>query len=717
MSERGALISTAAVAHLSRARAGAVVRVVAPAGSGASEAIQAWASRLSLPVYSADVSGRVDAPLDLLALVTGPATSPLRTLRPQRRPRANGEPLSTALPRESVLVLTSVECLVHPSTLQALDSFLSHAADERIVVLSGSRMPDLEWGRILRARPSVDLGPTHLRVSPDDAVRALGHDPARAPATGAEERRRAFVSRVVEDTDGWWSTVSLGLALVGRLDAAPIAATPLEDTEPYRAVAAYVRDEVVASWPADVRAALLPHALAGSCGPWALGSLGATPGGLGTADLAMVREPDQPTGPLLIAPLAQADLIDRAQHEQRAQVDTLVQHLLDEAQARGDQISRLALALRHRRDQLVVHILIEHWPDILFHDEAGLLAQAMDRVPVDVLAGNVHLLALKAALAAFEGDLAQAWEWMGFADDRRRPDTPTWSPGGLGPRNLLAVACGLVETDDAIAPVGLDLDVPAPWLGLQAVLHGFDLTVRGDILMAMGVLTSAARLATSLPAVEFNRLAVLALAAALGNRTPEQEAVLDQGERLLDTVSGGCVPSVLLVSQLAARDLRRGHRRQAERRLDEAVGYLHRMAPFFRTPRVLALATVIPVAEALARTDTARELREALDHLLDHSQDRGYDPDLLAALRAGRITAYNPRRPATSKGAAVARLSTAEARVLSQLATPKPVPRIAADLRVSVATVRAHVRSLYVKLAVNRRADAVQRAHDLGLLP
>ncbi|MGW4747542.1 helix-turn-helix transcriptional regulator [Streptomyces sp. NPDC004290] len=41
---------------------------------------------------------------------------------------------------------------------------------------------------------------------------------------------------------------------------------------------------------------------------------------------------------------------------------------------------------------------------------------------------------------------------------------------------------------------------------------------------------------------------------------------------------------------------------------------------------------------------------------------------------------------------------------------------IAADLYVSVNTVKTHLKSVYRKLSVHRRNEAVRRARELGLL-
>ena len=61
-------------------------------------------------------------------------------------------------------------------------------------------------------------------------------------------------------------------------------------------------------------------------------------------------------------------------------------------------------------------------------------------------------------------------------------------------------------------------------------------------------------------------------------------------------------------------------------------------------------------------------------------------------------------------------LSESELRVLRYLPTNLRAPEIAAELFVSLNTIRTHMRNLYAKLGVHSRADAVKRARELGLL-
>ncbi|XEC33030.1 hypothetical protein JAO84_30265 [Streptomyces fradiae] len=72
--------------------------------------------------------------------------------------------------------------------------------------------------------------------------------------------------------------------------------------------------------------------------------------------------------------------------------------------------------------------------------------------------------------------------------------------------------------------------------------------------------------------------------------------------------------------------------------------------------------------------------------------------------------------PAPVPEAPVEPLSARERDVLSRLARTMSTEEIAADLYVSVNTVKTHLKSVYRKLSVHRRNEAVRRARDLGLL-
>lgn len=378
----------------------------------------------------------------------------------------------------------------------------------------------------------------------------------------------------------------------------------------------------------------------------------------------------------------------------------------------------LALATRFHRAEDLIEILSTRWPEILLRGHVSLVSAALDQVPSDALAARASLLALRTVLSAVLGDLGEAFHWLTFADAVRPPDEPTWSPGGLGPRNLIDFTFGLRASSlESIEPIALDPDVPGTWLGLHSVLHGFDLAVRGDPVAALGVLAAAAPFSAGQPLIELNRLTIRALAASLAGRTRERDVSLNAADRLNRRSGEGLARTLLLTTQLAERDLRLGKTGSADARLNLALETIRVNDPWFRTPRVLAIAYLVGVAETLGRQDAVDELTTMLVPLMKRvEENRGLSPDLLDTIRKAHDASSRPPMDPTPN-LARPHISPAESRILHQLTTPKNVPRIAADLHVSVATVRTHIRSLYVKLSVSTRMDAVERAREWGLLP
>jgi ATP/maltotriose-dependent transcriptional regulator MalT len=61
-------------------------------------------------------------------------------------------------------------------------------------------------------------------------------------------------------------------------------------------------------------------------------------------------------------------------------------------------------------------------------------------------------------------------------------------------------------------------------------------------------------------------------------------------------------------------------------------------------------------------------------------------------------------------------LTEREAEVLVLLASGRTNREIAADLFVTVGTIKAHTSNIYAKLQVRNRAEALSRARELGLL-
>jgi len=98
-----------------------------------------------------------------------------------------------------------------------------------------------------------------------------------------------------------------------------------------------------------------------------------------------------------------------------------------------------------------------------------------------------------------------------------------------------------------------------------------------------------------------------------------------------------------------------------------------------------------------------------------HARDRTCYASVVAEIRSllsrgdSALPGAGPQPPAEP-------LSSSELRVLRYLPTNLTAPEIASELFVSRNTVKTHMRNLYAKLGTHRRAEAVARARELGLL-
>jgi LuxR family maltose regulon positive regulatory protein len=144
------------------------------------------------------------------------------------------------------------------------------------------------------------------------------------------------------------------------------------------------------------------------------------------------------------------------------------------------------------------------------------------------------------------------------------------------------------------------------------------------------------------------------------------------------------------------------------------------------------------VATAAARNGETENARNALRHAFRHAAPEGQrrlvqqvwaelrrvlrDDDTLAeqhrALQSGGHADGRPFDPSADADTVVIveQLSKREMEVLQGMAAMLPTEEIAAQLFVSINTVKTHVRSILRKLSASRRNEAVRRARALGLI-
>lgn len=142
-----------------------------------------------------------------------------------------------------------------------------------------------------------------------------------------------------------------------------------------------------------------------------------------------------------------------------------------------------------------------------------------------------------------------------------------------------------------------------------------------------------------------------------------------------------------------------------------------------------------PTAAAILTRLTAAEASKTLERLAreGHLETRTSEGAISYALREGDRNAItsartkttsepagaapeNPAPPAHRAGPIADPLSDRELAVLRLLAAGRTNKAAAGELFVAQGTVKAHTASIYRKLGVHSRAEAIARAADLGLL-
>ena len=180
----------------------------------------------------------------------------------------------------------------------------------------------------------------------------------------------------------------------------------------------------------------------------------------------------------------------------------------------------------------------------------------------------------------------------------------------------------------------------------------------------------------------------------------------------------------------------------AEERLDEALTLLTRMLEVLEASGALSYAidTMTLIALVLQSQGNEKQALETLEHalalaepeqyvrtfigkgesmekLLQMAAAQGVYPSYVNSLlqsladEAGEPTTIEP-----SLHEMIDALSDRELQVLRLLNTSLPSTEIAQELIISPNTVRSHIKSIYSKLDVHRRSEAVKRAKELGLL-
>ncbi|MEV5959365.1 LuxR C-terminal-related transcriptional regulator [Streptomyces sp. NPDC051987] len=315
------------------------------------------------------------------------------------------------------------------------------------------------------------------------------------------------------------------------------------------------------------------------------------------------------------------------------------------------------------------------------------------------------------------------------ADASRDADVRPFPGAGLGQLVLAAVAVDRDELDRARSL--LDEAAGCGVVGADPVTEACRAMVTARLLLARKEPQAAARAATPAVATLTTSPWAEAHAALTASALRLAEGRPDAAAEMLAATP--CSGAPACAADVAWALLAAGRRAQAVQAVEAVEGLC---GGDRAGPGVTVRATLVRARAAAEGGDTAAAAKLLARALLEARPDRLRRPFLdagpgirrlletpyLHGLALGWLLGEAPAphdRPGTAPGPpalVVEELSGREREVLTRLAQMMSTQEMAADLYISVNTVKTHLKSVYRKLGVNRRGEAVRRARERGLL-
>ncbi|MFJ1733030.1 LuxR C-terminal-related transcriptional regulator [Streptomyces sp. NPDC088254] len=702
--------------------------VVAPAGWGKTSLLSGWAAdpeeKRRIAWVSLDESD--DEPVRFWSYVltalhnAGDAisTGPLKALD-----AADVSPVDLALPRllnelaasevAHVLVLDDYHLLTDPRIHEAVEYLVSYLPASLRIVIATRTDPPLPIAR-LRARGDLtELRAAQLRFSPDEAAALVsavsGHDLDKTTATAMWER-----------TEGWAAGLQLA-ALALRADPAKAHADD-------RHLLDYFAAEVLPGLEPRHRDLLVRAApLERLSGPLCDAALQVTGSAQVLADLVRAD--------LFVAALDDEQQWYRCHHLLREvlahEATTDPREVLGHAAAWFTDQDRIDDAVRHLlradRDNDAAELMLRNAETWFFpRGAAATYLQFGEQLPRRAV--NPALAFSLAYTAALCGDQERVNHWLDAceAGDAHNTAVPGWHSFRSA---VLCVRAGFGMPDAqaalsvAMVQQALDEETEAGTAG-----HPTTRAALGAMLARDGRFDEAATLLLDLwsspthrkawpPSLMLQGAGTLTISLAEAGRGEDCDRVLREARPLADAVErDGRETSTPGLAPLRIAQARRSYQKAD---MEAAAVLLRRavtLAELHPRPTVLFLGLLYLADAELALGDrpAARAALARAREVVDEEPVSAYAARRLeqAETRLGRAGT----RTAARSGVLAEELTDRELSILRALQGPATQREIGAALFLSINTVKAYNKSLYRKLGVASRHDAVAAARDLGLI-
>ena len=708
------------VERLTGAHDASLAVIVAPPGYGKSTLVSEWAERdqrtffwigfdeserrgsaltARMIVQAFGAAGWIDA--DTTAVLTALACDGVTEMIPELM-RCIAE-----RQHDFVLVLDDGH-LAAPATLRrTVEAVLKELPGESMVAVVSRTEPNLAIGRLRAHRRLVEVRMADLAMGLAEAATLL-----RRAGLELDEHE---VAALVAHTEGWPAALYLaGVSLRDRSEPASGRARFRGDDH---LLAEYLRDDVLASVPADLTSFLLRSSvlgeLSGTVCDEVLGERGSA---RSLAQLAGLNQ--------LLMPLDAAHESFRWQRlfgealrtEFRRQEPELELELQIRASAwfagRGEFESAIGHAVAARDSRRTAELLLDNVVPLLAQGRDGLVRGWLDTLGPERIAACPSLALCAAYGALMGGDFEQGQAWAVAAaetPERRRAQARSV---GMVALDALTARAGAGQMRAEISRAYDVEPIQSSWRPLLCLLRGVSEQLTGDGAAARRRLREGVDLgAGPAPLLAALCLAVETMIALEVKEWDTATELADEARTMLDERELATQPlSALVFAACAAAGAHAGRADEAKRDLRAGTELLTELGDFIpwygAEARILLahsslwLADIVGARTLLAEASRlARRVPDAVIFQRWFDEAWAYMDTLAEASLSGPSS-----------------LTIAELRILRFLPSHRSFREIALQLGVSANTVKTQAHAVYRKLGAASRSEAVARATEAGLL-
>jgi LuxR family transcriptional regulator, maltose regulon positive regulatory protein len=617
------------------------------------------------------------------------------------------------LPHQVVLVLDDYQFVTEEASHEAVSFFVEHLPENVHLVISSRTDPPLPLGR-LRARGEMnEIRTEQLAFSEEEAACLLNEK--MGLDIGPDD-----LSVLLERTEGWPAGIYLAsLSLQNKEDKHAFIESFGGSN---RYIVGLLGEEVLAYLTEEVRQFLLETSvLRMMTGPLCYAVTGRQGSGQVLRELARSN--------LFVVSLDEEGEWYRYHHlfselllyELKSSQPDLVPTLRKRASVWLEGAGYFEGAIRQTiaaTDYERVGLLIaRHWYGYAVTGHSETVERWLESLPEEMIAHDAALCLVEAWLCALGGRREECERFLTLAKstpyEGPLPDGTASVGSGVATLRAIFGFGGIEDMGEAARrAAALGLDRTSPQAPLVKLGLGMSWYFSGNVVQARRVLEGGLRLTDGgHPIVRIGVLSFQSFAATDEGHPEEAASLAREAKALVDRFRLQGIPQATLAPIALGRALAgHGKLEEAQEELESAYSARRSLPGLSPWPTLVGLLALAPVRAARGDRAGARTVLAEARAILEASPDAGIIPELLER-QERKLRARMPR-----DGQLDGELTERELDVLRLLDGEFSTRQMAQSLYVAPSTVRTQIKSIYRKLGVSSRKEAVEEAHVRGLI-